>query len=70
MGNLQFIGTGSKLATIPKTAGGFHCHNIYGACNNANDPSGNVVDAFKAHKFDLVSVDNCLPVGRVIGRQI
>ena len=55
MWNLQFIGTGSKLAGIPKTAGGFHCQNINGTGNKANSPAGNVVDALKGHELLVIS---------------
>jgi hypothetical protein len=49
MRDLQFIGTGSEFATVPEAARSFHCHDIYCGSNNKDDPSGNVVDAFKIH---------------------
>ena len=55
MRNLKFVGTRSKFTTVPKTASGFHCHDINSAGNEANNPARNVVNAFKSHiEFDYI----------------
>jgi len=51
--DLEFVRAGSKFPAIPETSRGFHGKDIHRAGNDANYPSGDIVDSFKAH-IDLV----------------
>jgi hypothetical protein len=50
VGDLEFVTAGDELTAIPEAAGGFHGHYIYGCCEEADDPSGDIVDFSETHE--------------------
>jgi hypothetical protein len=49
VGDLEFKTAGNEFTAIPEATGRLHGHDVYGCCEEAYDPPGDIVDLVEAH---------------------